>query len=229
MEGIPDHTSHCPSWGGGHGGLGGSFPPRATREGERLHGWKKERRQGCQRLDRRRSRGKKTPTLGSPGEPRRTPRATKRPASFSIRRSGLGRHETPGPPVKPRRAQTLRGAHAVKAAEAIPGTREVRVHAVSFRWQKSIGRIARLARREVKSLVADAKASRALAGRKLEAPPDAGHEPREGEPVRGTSAFIQTLAHEPASGFRLTCSRDDRRRPRILTHAAFTGRVTPGS
>jgi len=117
----------------------------------------------------------------------------------------------------------------VKAAEAMPGTREVRVHAVSFRWQKSIGRIARLARREAKSLVEDAKASRALAGRKLEAPPDAGHEPREGETVRGTSAFIQTFAHGLASGFRLTCSRDDRRRPRALAHVALTGGVKRGS
>lgn len=42
-------------------------------------------------------------------------------ASFWIRRSGLGRRETLGPPVKSRRAQTLRGAHAVKAAEANAG------------------------------------------------------------------------------------------------------------
>jgi len=52
MEGIPDHTSLCPSRGRGDGGLGSSFPPRATREGERLHGRKKGKRQGCQRFDR---------------------------------------------------------------------------------------------------------------------------------------------------------------------------------
>jgi len=116
-----------------------------------------------------------------------------------------------------------------KPRKRTPGTREVRVHAVSFRWQKSIGRIVRLAPREAKSLVEDAKASRALAGRKLEAPSDAGHEPRKGESVRGTSALIQTLAHGLASGFRLTCSRDDGRRPRILTRVAFTGSVKSGS
>jgi hypothetical protein len=33
--------------------------------------------------------------------------------------------------------------------------------------------------------------ARALAGRKLEAPPDAGHEPREGEPVRGRAQTIK--------------------------------------
>jgi len=71
--------------------------------------------------------------------------------------------------------------------------------------------------------VADAKASRALARRKLEAPPDAGHGPREGESVRGTSALIQTLAHGPASGFRLARSGDDRRRPRASARVAFTG------
>jgi hypothetical protein len=37
---------------------------------------------------------------------------------LSIRQSGLERRETLGPPVKPRRAQTLRGAHAAKVAAA---------------------------------------------------------------------------------------------------------------
>jgi len=148
----------------------------------------------------------------------------KRLASLPIRRSGLGRRETLGPPVKPRRAQTLRGAHAVKAAEANAGNmRGAGARNFRFGWQKSIGRIARLARREVKSLVADAQASRALARRKLEAPPDAGHGPREGETVRGTSAFIQTFAHGPASGFRLARSRDDRRRLRAIARVALTG------
>jgi len=107
--------------------------PRATREGERLHGRKRERRQGCQRLDRERRRGKTTPTLGTLDGTPSDDRSHEWLASFWIRRSGLGRRETLGPPVKSRRAQTLRGAHAVKAAEAMPGTHEVRVHAVSFR------------------------------------------------------------------------------------------------
>jgi len=34
--------------------------------------------------------------------------------------------------------------------------------------------------------------SRALAGRKLEAPPDVGHEPREGETVRGIALTIKS-------------------------------------
>jgi len=121
--------------------------------------------------------------------------------SLTVRQSGLGRRETPGPPVKPRRAQTLRGAHAVKAAEA--SRERARCGCTQFRygWQKSIGRIARLARREVKSLVADAKASRALAGRKLEAPPDAGHGPREGETVRGTALSFKRWRMDWQAGF----------------------------
>jgi len=52
----------------------------------------------------------------------------------------------------------------------------------SFGWQRSIGRVARLVHREVARPRGDS--DRALAGRKLEAPPDAGHEWREGETVR---------------------------------------------
>jgi len=77
--------------------------------------------------------------------------------------------------------------------------------------------------------VADAKASRALAGRKLEAPSDAEHGPREGESVRGISALIQTLAHQPASGFRLARSRHDGRRLRAVARVALTGSAKRGS
>jgi hypothetical protein len=72
--------------------------------------------------------------------------------SSTIRRSVSSAVKALGPPVKPFGAQTPEGTHAVKAAAEYPGTYEVRVHAVSFGWQKSIGRIARLARREVARL-----------------------------------------------------------------------------
>jgi hypothetical protein len=134
MEGIPDHTSLCPSRGRGDGGLGSSFPPRATREGERLHGRKKGKRQGGQRFDRE-APWEDNAHVRSPAK-KPEPEPTKA-APTPIRRSGLGRRETPGPPVKPRRAQTLRGAHAAKAAEANPGTHEVRVHAVSSQGGRS--------------------------------------------------------------------------------------------
>jgi hypothetical protein len=57
---------------------------------------------------------------------------------------------------------------------------------ISFRWQKSVGHIARLVHRE--SARSRGGKDKTLAGRKLEAPPDAGHEPREGEPVLRESA-----------------------------------------
>jgi len=64
----------------------------------------------------------------------------------------------------------------------------VRVHAVSYEWQRSIGRIARLVHRETARSRGDQ--GRALAGRKLEAPPDAGHGWREGESVR---EYVQAI------------------------------------
>jgi len=69
-----------------------------------------------------------------------------------------------------------------------PGAYEVRVHAVSYEWQRSIGRIARLVHRETARSRGDQ--GRALAGRKLEAPPDAGHGWREGESVR---EYVQAI------------------------------------
>lgn len=69
--------------------------------------------------------------------------------SHPIRRSGLGRHETPGPPVKSRGAQTPRGTHAVKAAAVKAGNARGTGARSSHGWQKSIGRIARLGCREI--------------------------------------------------------------------------------
>jgi len=91
------------------------------------------------------------------------------------------------------------------------------VHAGSFRWQKLVGRIARHARREIARSVGGF--SRALAGRKLEAPPDAEHEPREGETVRGEALTIKStrgfglrvsarrfsIRRKAFSGFRPSC------------------------
>jgi len=134
----------------------------------------------------------------------------------AIRRSVLGCRETPGPLVSRTEPKTPWGVHAVKAAEK-PGAHEVRVHADSFRWQKLVGRIARLAHREIARSVGGL--SRALAGRKLEAPPDAEHEPREGETVRGKALTIKStrwfglwvsarklsIRRKAFSGFRPSC------------------------
>lgn len=52
------------------------------------------------------ARGTTTPTLGTPGGEKSPSDVTVLIglAPFSVRQSGLGRRETPGPPVKPRRA-----------------------------------------------------------------------------------------------------------------------------
>jgi hypothetical protein len=88
----------------------------------------------------------------------------------------------------------------------------------SYGWQRSIGRIARLLRWEV---ARPRGSSRALAGRKLEAPPDAGHEWRDGETVCGHARAIQvsrvhwprglkprgfTIRPKAFSGFCPSCS-----------------------
>jgi len=74
-----------------------------------------------------------------------------------------------------------------------------------------------LAAERSQGLLADT--SRALAGRKLEAPPDAEHEPREGETVRGRALTIKSsrwfglwvsarrfsIRRKAFSGFRPSC------------------------
>jgi hypothetical protein len=65
--------------------------------------------------------------------------------------------------------------------------------------------------------------SRALAGRKLEAPPDAGHEPREGETVRGIALTIKNVSAGSACGFRLAGSRYDGRCSRADVRMTLTG------
>jgi len=126
---------------------------------------KRERRQGCQRLDRSWHRGKKTPTLAAPAHTTSVPRLTT--CLEAIRRSGLGCRETPGPPVKPRGAQTPRGAHAAKVAEANAGN----ARGAGARSSYEVADVNRTHRASFSS--GGRKASwrrRALAGRKLEAP-----------------------------------------------------------
>jgi hypothetical protein len=132
-----------------------------------------------------------------------------------------GRCETSGPPVKSRGAQTLRDAHAVKAAErcrerARCGYTQV-VRVADIGWT-----------RRASSAPGGRKASwneRALARRKPEAPPDAGHGWREGETVRGCARFLNQFSARLACGFRLAGSRHDERRFRAAARSAFTGRA----
>jgi len=74
----------------------GKLERRAEHEGDSDIPRKRERRQGCQRLDRIGRRGKKTPTLEST-TPKEQDRGSACPVT--IRRSGHGCRETPGPPV----------------------------------------------------------------------------------------------------------------------------------
>jgi hypothetical protein len=99
----------------------------------------------------------------------------------AIRRSGLGCRETPGPPVVPHGAQTPWGVHAVKAATA--SRERARYGYTQIVQVADVGRTHR-ASCPLRGRKASWRA-RALARRKLEAPPDAGHESREGETVRG--------------------------------------------
>jgi hypothetical protein len=68
------------------------------------------------------------------------------------------------------------------------GTHEVRVHVYRSggRSRSNASRVLSTGRSQ--GLVVG---SRALAGRKLEAPPDAGHEPREGETVCGKALIVK--------------------------------------
>jgi hypothetical protein len=91
------------------------LPPRSKRARRRAHrDGKRVRRQGCQRLDRNGRRGKNY------AHARAAPVGVAR-GNVSDCRSAeavIERRETLGPPVKPRRAQTLRGVHAAKVAVA---------------------------------------------------------------------------------------------------------------
>jgi hypothetical protein len=81
-------------------------------------------RQGCQRLDRSRRRGKNMPTLMTEA----ARRSSWELASPAIRRSGLGRRETFGPPVMPYGAQDSVGRPRRESGESEPGAHAVRVH-----------------------------------------------------------------------------------------------------
>jgi hypothetical protein len=98
----------------------------------------------------------------------------------TIRRSVHECREALGPSVSRTKPKTSWDVHAVKAAERAGNARSTGAR-ISFRWQKSVRRIARLVHRE--SARPRGGKNRALARRKLEAPPDAGHEPRDGETV----------------------------------------------
>jgi len=126
-------------------------------------------------------------------------------------------------PGQAARSPRLRGASTQRKLRERAGNARGAGARKSYGWQTSIRRIARLGSREVARPRGD---SRALAGKKPEAPPDAGHGWTEGETVRGLhSPFNQDL-WGPGLGFRLEGSGYDGRRSRALAHSALTGGVT---
>jgi hypothetical protein len=75
------------------------------------------------------------------------------------------------------------------------------------------------------------ESSRALARRKLEAPPDAGHEPREGETVRGIALTIKSTCWFglwASQRWELAGSRYDGRCSRAFARIALTGSAKRG-
>jgi len=111
---------------------------------------KRERRQRCQRLDR---------SAGTVGRkrPRSEPAGRRHPArgfearqrvSAAIRRSVHECRETLGTPVSRTEPKTPWGVHAMKVAERTGNARGTGARR-SFRWQKLVGRIARLVLRKI--------------------------------------------------------------------------------
>jgi hypothetical protein len=81
-------------------------------------------RQGCQRLDRSRCRGRTMPTLMT-----ETARCSSwEHAPLTVRRSGLGRRETFGPPIMPHGAQDSVRCPRRESGESESGAHEVWVH-----------------------------------------------------------------------------------------------------
>jgi hypothetical protein len=132
MEGIPDHhepqvfTGRRSRWS--RRLLHTRQRKRRAGEGRARSGWKRERRQGCQRLGRSRApweenahaRSRSRPTTCEARGQGHTTRI-QNVVSSTIRRSESSAVKALGPPVKPSGAQTPGGAHAVKAAA---GSRE---------------------------------------------------------------------------------------------------------
>jgi hypothetical protein len=135
-------------------------------------------RQGCQRLDRSRRRGKKTPTLVKEG---REAVCTRSRTGRVPPKAFLDAVKRPVPRSCRTEPKTPWGVPVAKAARASRERTRCGYTFVSFGWQNSVGRIARLSRREA---ARSRGARRALARKKFVAPSDAGRGWTEGETVR---------------------------------------------
>jgi hypothetical protein len=179
MEGIPDH--HEPQvFTGRRSRWSWRLPHTSERKGEPAkvgltREWKRERRQGCQRLDRSRApweenahaRSRSRPTTCEARGQGHTTRI-QNVVSSTIRRSESSAVKALGPPVKPSGAQTPGGAHAVKIAA---GSRErTRCGCTQFRLGgRSRSDALRVLPTGRSQVLVVKKHGRALARRKLEA------------------------------------------------------------
>jgi len=125
------------------------------------------------------------------GTSRRETKGFKRQGSACpavIRRSVRGCREALGPLVSRTEPKTPWDEHAVKVAKQTGNARGTGV--------RSIIQVAEVGRTHRASCPPGGRKAcwraRALARRKLEAPPDVGHEPREGETVRGKAFTIKS-------------------------------------
>jgi hypothetical protein len=135
-------------------------------------------------------RGKTTPTLEEPRLSQEVvdSRGKAIRVQSVIRRSVRGCREALGPLVSRTEPKTPWGVHAVKVAESAGNARGTGV--------RSIIQVAEVGQTHRASCPPGGRKAcwraRALARRKLEAPPDVGHEPREGETVRGKAFTIKS-------------------------------------
>jgi hypothetical protein len=143
----------------------------------------------------------------------------------TIRRSGLGRRETPSPPViHSAEPQSPRGVHASQGAHGTGNARGAGARD-SIGWQISVRRIARLPCRSIARSVGRA---RALARRKSVAPPDAERGWVKGERVRLVRGNRQDSTHQGMQVSACTLEHDGRR-SWAFARRSLTGPVDAGS
>jgi hypothetical protein len=154
------------------------------------------------------------------------PKQTRKGAQYmcraTTRRSGIGRRETPVPPVLHcAEPKTPRGVHASQEVHGAGNARGAGARD-SIGWPTSVRRIARLPCRAIARSVGR---SRALAGRKSAAPPDAERGWVKGKTVRLVRGHPQDSTHQGMQVSACTLEHDGRR-SRASAWRSFNGSST---
>jgi len=139
---------------------------------------------------------------------------------MTIRRSGLRRRETSGPPINRAEPKTLRGVPAAKVARA--SREHTRCGYTQFVWVADIGWTHCASSPPGGRKACWCKTERALARKKSVTPSDEGCGWTEGETVRAHTSPLKVFVCA-ACGFRLAGSQDDERRSRANARLALTG------